>query len=149
MKQMILSLLLLICTTAMAQDKKCDAINERFFNAKVCELAQRLEMNDEQKTKFVPVYRRYSEELRAAWGMPKKPKKPMTDEEKLERTKMRMERQQQLQAIRVKYVDEFSTVLTPKQVTKFYEVEDEIQKKLMDRRKAHHKQHHKNHKQND
>ena len=49
-----------------------------------------------------------------------------------------MERQQQAQALRLKYIDEFATVLSAGQVNKFFEVERNIQKKLMDR-KMHHK----------
>ncbi len=142
MKQIILSLLLLLSLSAEAQHKKCEAINEKFFNAKVTELVQRLEMSDEQKEQFIPVYRRYCDEVRAVWGQHKKPQKPLTDEEKLERTKLRMERQQQIQAVRVKYIDEFGKVLSPKQVNQFYEVEDNIQKKLMKRRQHHRLSHH-------
>ena len=46
-----------------------------------------------------------------------------------------MQRQQQAQTIRMRYVDEFSTVLSAGQVSRFYEVESEIQKKLMQRRR--------------
>ena len=43
-------------------------------------------------------------------------------------------RQQQAQAIRLRYVDEFSTVLSASQVSRFFEVENDIQKKLLQRR---------------
>lgn len=149
MKQMILTMLLVLSAlTATAQDKKGNEMNERFFEAKVSELAYRLNMSDEQKAKFIPIYRRYSEEMRATMGdrhmRPKSDDKAkdekaqrrqqLTDQEKLERTKKRMERQQQAQAIRLKYVDEFSKVLNASQVSKFYEEEGKIQKKLMHRR---------------
>lgn len=64
-----------------------------------------------------------------------RPSKPLTDEERLELTKRKMQRQQQAQTIRMRYVDEFSTVLSAGQVSRFYEVESEIQKKLMQRRR--------------
>ena len=51
-----------------------------------------------------------------------------------------MQRQQQAQAIRLRYVDEFTTVLTASQVSRFFEVESEIQKKLMLRRQQNNRQ---------
>ncbi len=143
MKQMIITMLLVLSAmTATAQEQKSNEINEKYFNAKVSELVYRLDINDEQKAKFVPLYRQYNEEMRNVMGTRMKQKsrdhKKPTDEEKLARTKQRMERQQQAQAIRIKYLDEFSKVLSAQQVNKFFEVENKIQKKLMDR-KNHHK----------
>ena len=138
MKQMMTTLLmLLVVLTASAQEKKGDALNEKYFDAKVSELVYRLEMTDEQKAKFVPVYRRYCEEMRSTMGRHHRQGKPQTDEERLARTRQRMERQQQAQTIRLRYVDEFAKVLTASQVSRFYEVEGKIQKKLMERRKHH------------
>lgn len=133
---MMTMLFCLAALTATAQEKKGNAINEKFFDAKVSELVYRLNMSDEQKTKFVPIYRRYTEEMRALMTprTKEKPAKPATDEERLARTKQRMERQQQAQSIRLKYLDEFATVLNAQQVTRFFEVEGKMQKKLMDRR---------------
>lgn len=157
MKQVLITLLLFVAVmTAGAQNDKGAAINEKFFQAKVNELVQRLEMTDEQRAKFEPVYRRYNNEMRALWEKGRRhskaedsknsdvkrseacKKEPLTDEQKLERTKRRMERQQQAQTIRLKYIDEFATVLTAQQVNRFYEVEGQIQKKLMERRRHHH-----------
>ena len=146
MRQVLITMLLFVAAmTAGAQNDKAAAINEKFFQAKVSEVAQRLEMTDEQRAKFEPVYRRYNNEMRALWGRHLKrhrsedgQREPLTDEQKLQRTKHRMERQQQAQAIRLKYIDEFATVLTAQQVSRFYEVEGQIQKKLMDRRRHHH-----------
>jgi hypothetical protein len=73
--------------------------------------------------------------MRAVLVIKQRPSKPLTDEERLELTKRKMQRQQQAQTIRMRYVDEFSTVLSAGQVSRFYEVESEIQKKLMQRRR--------------
>lgn len=132
-------LLAIVAMTANAQDQKENEINEKFFNAKVSELVYRLDISDDQKAKFIPIYRSYSEEMRKLIGPRVKQKtgerKKLTEEEKLTRTRQRMERQQQAQSIRIKYLDEFSKVLNAQQVNKFFEVENKIQKKLMDRRK--------------
>jgi Spy/CpxP family protein refolding chaperone len=133
-KLMMMMLVVLAALTATAQDKKEQNFGEKLFEAKVNELAYRLEMTEQQKAKFIPIYRRYNDEMRSIMGKHKKPEKPLTEEEKLARTKNKMERQQQAQAIRLKYLDEFTTVLTPQQVNRFYEGEGKIQKKLMDRK---------------
>lgn len=134
MRQIMITLLLiLVSTTLSAQDAQ--KLNERYFQAKVKELAMRLKMTDEQKAKFIPMYRDYSEKMRAVVGEYKKPTKPLTDQERLALTKQKLERQQQAQSIRMKYVDEFSTILTAQQVSQLFEVESEIQRKLMQRRK--------------
>ena len=73
--------------------------------------------------------------MRAVLVIKQRPSKPLTDEERLELTKRKMQRQQQAQTIRMRYVDEFSTVLSAGQVSRFYEVESEIQKKLRQRRR--------------
>ncbi|MBO4597383.1 MAG: Spy/CpxP family protein refolding chaperone [Bacteroidaceae bacterium] len=133
MRQYIITLLLMLFT-ASASAQNTQKLNERYFQAKVRELTMRLDMSDSQKEKFVPIYRRYSEEMRATVGEYKKPAKPLTNEERLALTKRKMERQQQAQSIRMKYVDEFATILSADQVSRFFEVENEIQRKLMQRR---------------
>lgn len=131
---MITLLLALTVMTAAAQEKKEHQFNEKLFDAKVSELVYRLDMTDEQKAKFVPVYRKYNDEMRALWGNRKRPRQPMSDEERLAHTKQRMQHQQQAQAIRLKYMDSFSSILTAKQVNKFYEEEGKMQKKFMERK---------------
>ena len=85
MRQFMITLLLMLAVTASAQDSA--KINERYFQAKVRELALRLEMTDIQKLRFVPIYRRYSEEMRAVAGVRQRRSKPLADEERLELTK--------------------------------------------------------------
>ncbi len=133
MRKIMIALLLMITIIASAQNVQ--KINERYFQAKVSELALRLEMTDSQKAKFVPVYRRYSEEMRQTVGVRQQPSKNLSDEERLELTKRKMQRQQQAQAIRIKYLEEFSKFLSASQVSRFFEVESEIQKKLLERRR--------------
>ena len=158
MKQTMMTMLLvLVAMTTAAQDKDHKKLRENFFNHKVEELAQTLNMSEEQKEKFVPIYRRYNDEMRAAIGprklgerkppkdCDKKPhkdcdnKKPaLSEEEQLERTKRKMENQQKAQAIRLKYVDEYATVLTAQQVNQLFEVEKDIAKRIV-KRNSHYK----------
>lgn len=134
MRKTLTALLMLVALAAAAQNKKSNEINEKLFDAKVSELVYRLDMSDDQKQKFIPIYRRYNQDMRAAWGERQKPAKATTDEERLARAKQRMERQQRAQSVRLKYIDEFATVLSAKQVNQFFEAEGKIQKKLMDRK---------------
>ena len=53
MRQFMITLLLMLAVTASAQDSA--KINERYFQAKVRELALRLEMTDIQKSRLVPI----------------------------------------------------------------------------------------------
>ncbi len=158
MKQTMMTMLLvLVAMTTAAQDKDHKKLRENFFNHKVEELTQTLNMSEEQKEKFVPIYRRYNDEMRAAIGprklgerkppkdCDKKPrkefdnKKPaLSEEEQLERTKRKMENQQKAQAIRLKYVDEFATVLTAQQVNQLFEVEKDMAKRIV-KRNSHYK----------
>lgn len=162
MKQMILAIVLLLSTLSVsAQNTKNDSIQEKFFNAKVRELVYRLNITDEQKTKFVPIYRRYNEEMRALWHnarmkMCPKPgdkkeaceKKDFKKEAKQHKhqpqigtsaevaaaKKKQIELQQKAQNIEMKYLDEFAKVLDGHQLNRFFDVEKRIQKKLMERK---------------
>ena len=134
MKQTMMTLLLVMTVvTAVAQNTKQKALNERLFDAKVREMVYQLNITDEQRAKFVPIYRRYSEEMQAEWNRHDKPVRPANSKEAAELAKRKMERQQRAQAIRIKYIDQFATVLNANQIDRFFEVETTIQKKLMQR----------------
>ena len=54
MRKIVTMMLLMVAAmTAWAQDNKNDALREKFFNARVDELVQKLEMNDEQKENYI------------------------------------------------------------------------------------------------
>ena len=134
MKRFLISLLIgFSALTAFGQEKS-EAVNQRYFEAKIRELVYHLNLTDQQKEAFIPIYRRYNDEMRAVVGERKKPEsRPGTSEEAAAVTKARIDRQQQAQSIRMKYVDEFATVLEPDQLNRLYEVEGQIQRKLMNR----------------
>ena len=148
MKQMFLATLLLLSTLSVAaQNEKNDSIQEKFFNAKVRELVYRLDISDEQKAKFVPIYRRYNEEMRTAMGAPMKKRgdrkgakaqqpqpKHRTSADVAAAQKKMVERQQKAQAVQLKYLDEFAQVLDARQLSRFFDVEKKIQKKLFERK---------------
>lgn len=124
---------MMVMATAMtvtAQSQRADTVNQRVFDAKVREMVYHLNITEEQKPKFVDIYREYTQEMIAAWGEHQRPAKPETTDEAVALQKRRLERQQRAQAIRLRYIDEFATVLTPTQLNRFFEVENKIQKKL-------------------
>ena len=132
-KIMILMVLVLIGLTATANENNSASINERLYKAKVRELVYRLKITTDQQKKFEPIYRSYCEEMRALWAERKRPIKPGTSTEAAAMAKRKMEMQQRAQGIRMKYIDKLATVLNPDQVSRFFEVESIIQKKLKEK----------------
>ena len=123
----------LVCLTAMAGEGS-NSLNERFYQAKFKEMVHRLHITAEQQKKFEPIYRSYCEEMTALWNERSKPIKPSTSSSAAAIEKRKMEMQQRAQGIRMKYIDNFATVLNASQVERFYEVESIIQKKLKERK---------------
>lgn len=70
---------------------------------------------------------------KGSMSMPPMRKEGMTDAEKLKGIKGRMEAQHRAQEIRLAYLEKFSAILTDNQLVRFYEVEEDIQKKLHER----------------
>lgn len=128
-------LLLSTMTISAQAHHRADTLNQKYFEAKVREMVFRLNITDEQKPAFVSIYRRYTEEMIAAWGEHQRPLRPENSEEAAAMQKRRMERQQRAQAIRIRYVDEFAKVLNASQLNRFFDVENDIQKKLQSRRR--------------
>lgn len=129
-KTLCILFLLLASLTVSAQTQRADTLNERLFEAKVREMVYRLNITNEQKPKFVAIYRRYCEDMIKAWGKHEKPARPTTAKEAAAIQKQHIERQQRAQDIRMRYIDEFATVLNAEQLSHFFTVEGEIQKKL-------------------
>lgn len=155
-KSLIFIAMLLVSFTMVAQDKgNREEMKEKFFQTKVKEMVYRLDITDEQKPEFVKVYRAYTDAMREAYGegkpnrpMPpkggmKKGEKPQADqagvkserkqlttEEVVKMEKEKVERQQRIQAVKLQYIDKFAKVLDAKQLSRFFNVEAQIQNKL-------------------
>ena len=155
-KSLIFIAMLLVSFTMAAQDNgNREEMKEKFFQAKVKEMVYRLDITDEQKPEFVKVYRAYTDAIKEAYGegrpsrpMPpkggmKKGEKPQADqaeakperkqlttEEVVKIEKEKIERQQRVQAVKLQYIYEFAKVLDAKQLSRFFNVEAQIQNKL-------------------
>ncbi|MGN1210081.1 MAG: Spy/CpxP family protein refolding chaperone [Candidatus Cryptobacteroides sp.] len=137
MKRMLLPILLCLSSLTAICQEKADDVNNKFFDAKIREFVYRLELTDSQRDAFIPIYKRYSDEMREIVGDKKRYQDPAeTSEEAATRAKERIERQQKAQSVRLKYVDEFATVLNPSQLGRLFEVENQIQRKLMNYKKG-------------
>lgn len=136
MKKMIIIFLLMpLALVAVSQESdNKTTLNERYYQAKVRELVYRLNITSQQQKKFEPIYRRYCEEMTALWASRKQPIPPTSSSTAAAIEKRKMEMQQRAQGIRMKYIDEFATVLNAHQIEKFYEVESAIQQKLKERK---------------
>ena len=134
-KIVIIMLLAMIGLQAAAQGQGGSSLNERFYQAKLKEIVYRLHITEQQKKKFEPMYRSYSEEMRALWNERTTPIKPGTSSDAAAIAKRKMEMQQRAQGIRIKYIDKFATVLNANQVDRLFEVESIIQQKLKERQK--------------
>ena len=135
MKKTILIFLLHACIlAAWAQTPSSTNVNKRLFDAKVRELVYRLHITKEQENEFIPIYRRYNEEMTALWKDAQNKRTMTSGRNKVEYTKRKIERQQQAQNIRLRFIDEFAAVLNEVQLSRLYEVESIIQKKLIRRK---------------
>lgn len=116
-----------------AQVTEASSVNERLLNAKVRELVYRLHITHSQKTEFTQIYRRYNEDMTALWRNSRQTAaQPHTA---ADIAKRKLACQQQAQAVRMKYIDEFAKVLNDIQLARLYEVESIIQRKLMARKR--------------
>ncbi len=130
MKKLIIYMLMVMAwIPAIAQQNNKRMFNQRLFDAKVAQIAKSLNMTDEKKAQFTPIYKAYSEEMINAWN-----ELSASADDEMEQMKQGMRRQERSQAIRLKYTDRFAKVLTPQEIRKFYKVENEIQRRLKERR---------------
>ena len=78
-KVIIVMMLIGINLSLLASNSASEgSLNERFYQAKLRELAYQLNITSEQQAKFEPIYRRYCEEMTALWAERKKPIPPNT-----------------------------------------------------------------------
>ncbi len=132
MKKMLLSMLTAcIVLTASAQQEN---LSEKFYNAKLAEVTQRLNITDAQKDQFNALYKQYNDDMRATFGKREKHEKPTTAKEAAELLNKRLDRQEKAIGVRRTYIDKFAKVLDADQLTRLFSIENQMQRKVMDRR---------------
>lgn len=162
-KAVSLILMFSIVTFVFAQQHGEKGFEQRLFKARLAEVCLRLDLSDEVKEKFAPIYQQYCDALQSlrpkpmknpsamkpvaghkqngtgmprpqgGIGMPSKKKADMSDAQKVKGIKDRMEAQHRVQEVRLSYLERFSAILNDNQLVKFYEVEEDIQRKLHER----------------
>ena len=150
-------LLILLCATTLTVSAQTDNFMEKLYQAKLAEMVLQLNLSDEQKAKFEPIYRAYNQDMHKSFGMKRQgrkpqagkpgpdgqvqqariPKQPKDVNEVAAQMKDRLEHQKAAIDVRIKYVDEFAKVLDGNQLSKFWQVENQMQHKFMQRRNGH------------
>ena len=130
--------------------KKMNRTPEQFMERQTHQMVKTLMLDDAATAKFVPVYQNYLKELRECrmmnrakqraegTGVKPEPKPLLTDAEVEQQIKGRFAQSRRILDVREKYYNEFRKILSPKQIMKIYQTEQNNADKLkkeFDRRK--------------
>ena len=140
--------------TPVNKDKKKRHTPEQVMEHQTNQMVKMLMLDDATTAKFIPVYQNYLKELRECRmmnrrqlssgqgteqkGMKPQPKPVLTDAEMEQQIKGRFAQSRKILDVREKYYDEFRKILSPKQIMKIYQTEQNNADKLkkeFDRRK--------------
>lgn len=101
-------------------------------------IARKLELSDEQKTKFLPLYNRMDEEMRQVAEQAMKMERSVrkkgpqaTDLEYEKAAEAQFELKGKENRIEMKYFNDFKTMLTPRQLFKLKKAERDFSRELM------------------
>lgn len=147
---MIGSQLGLSAQNPMNKDKKKRHTPEQVMEHQTNQMVKMLMLDDATTAKFIPVYQNYLKELRECrmmnrakqrvegTGVKPEPKPLLTDAEVEQQIKGRFAQSRRILDVREKYYNEFRKILSPKQIMKIYQTEQNNADKLkkeFDRRK--------------
>ena len=141
------AIMMAVCSAnVQAQDepsKKQRKSREEIAEAQARHIAHELAFDDATAQKFIATYSEYQKEM---WALgPKEhrePKGEMTDAEAEQAIKQRFEHTQKILDLREKYYKEYSKFLSPKQIKRIYELEQQAMQRLGNHRNGHGKQGH-------
>ena len=141
------AIMMAVCSAnVQAQDepsKKQRKSREEIAEAQARHIAHELAFDDATAQKFIATYCEYQKEM---WALgPKEhrePKGEMTDAEAEQAIKNRFEQSQKILDLREKYYKEYSKFLSPKQIERVYELEQQAMRRLSDHRHGQKKQGH-------
>lgn len=134
----ICAMMMAFCSSAVqAQDKPLDnqskkqrMTREQMAEAQAKHFARDLALDDATSQKFVKTFCDYQKELWALGPNKRQKKAEMTDAETEQAIKARMERSQKLLDLRQKYYNEYSKFLSPKQIQRIYDLEQQTMRRL-------------------
>lgn len=114
---------------ASAQDKSAkDQDKEELLNIRINLVCEELGIEADKKEAFSEIYRSFRRDIMRV-NVNKKAnikKADMTDENALEVVKARLQNQITTSVVKLRYVEEFASVITPLQVEKLYRVEEKV-----------------------
>lgn len=106
--------------------------NPKIRAIKIEIVSQRMSLSPEQKTKFLPLYEQYSNELLNVY---RARKDCMNKPNKLEGINERQKLDQKIVDIKAKYKNDFLRTITPLQLSQMYEAEEEFKAMLIEQLK--------------
>lgn len=125
---LILALVVAVAMSAVAQPKKMSKeMQEKVFNGKAKMMQKELRLTDEQMVDFLPVYKAFQEDVLSI-----KPKRiegdSLTSQKAYDRVVNRLEYHEKVIAVQKKAIKNLQPILTPKQLVKFLDAENKVQK---------------------
>lgn len=135
MKTMMLAVALFTCMGAQAQQsaaKDTQKNREDFVQKQAQRIADQLAFDDQTTDKFVKTYSQYCKEveaLRPTRQPNREQEKALTDKEVEQKIKERFDRSRKMLDIREKYYSEYSKFLTPKQIDRVYQLEQQMKRR--------------------
>lgn len=139
MKKMLSMMVMTIAMLAVSmnlsaqenQSKKQRMSREQLAEAQAKHIAHDLALDDATTVKLVKTFCDYQKEVWALGPRAVKGQKTdMTDAETEQAIKARMERSKKILDLREKYYKEYSKFLTPKQIQRVYDLENQTMKRL-------------------
>ena len=145
---MVALMVFAFCTIGMAQDEKQRMNREQMAEKQARHIAHELAFDDATTQRFVETFCACQQEV---WALGPRHKAESTTEEEAEQAiKERFERSRAILDLREKYYEEYSKVLTQKQIQRVYEMEHQSMDRLnrhRDKDKMPHRSHMKPEKQ--
>ena len=146
---LLFSLLMLSLSASADHPGKPDGDREAWMKEmqqyKIDYLVKKLDLTDEQKAAFVPLYTRMDNELRAAidkcWNLTrqvKKKGKAATEADYLAASQAQWDCKAQEARIESSYYSEFKKILTPSQLFSLKPAEQQFMKNVMKKHREHH-----------
>lgn len=120
--------IILLSSIGLAVSAQSRAFNQKLFDAKLAEMVQQLHITETQRPLFLQIYEDYSRDMIRVWN-----ENQPSGDEPVEQMRAQIARQEQTQALRLRYLDRLSAVLTDEQLPRFFTVEKSIQQRLKSR----------------
>lgn len=142
MKMKRIALIIALITTfvvgAVAQPKPLSKEDrEKIFNGKAQMMQEKLKLSESQMEGFLSVYKQYQEALTKI--VPPKRLNPrnedLTSEQAYNQVMEQLKFKKQILEVQEEYVGKMKDVLTPKQLSRFLQVEYMVQKSILDHKK--------------